>query len=850
MSTTGCRSRRDPNRHRGLTALVMAVAVAASAACARGDVQVEIGRNRAWAERAFTFAEQVPGAVHTLAIVHEDAAGDTKARRCAFGGPLRLGERVYERGLGVNSHSVLRVSLAQPAQRFLADIGLDRNVDNTVASVRFHVATGGRDLLATKVMRPGDGMQPIEVPLNGAREFELIVDTGGDERSFDQADWCDARVVLEDGQTLWLDDLATAGTPGVALPFSFVYGGKSSRDLLGSWRRTIQEDSSDATRHVRTVTFTDPESGLEVRAVCAVCLDTPGVDWTLHFTNTGTQDTPILEQIQALDVAIQPGIGAAAVLHRLNGGPSAADDWLPFDQAVPAGGKIDFAATNGRSSNVCPFFNLDWGSGGVITAIGWSGQWQASVARGSDGLQVRAGMQQLSLTLHPGESIRSPRIAQLYWTGADAARAHNLWRRMMFRHVLPKVNGKTATPPIAHLSDAFYEMNATNEANVFSHLEAVKGLGFEMFWLDAYFTHDGFPAGMGHYGFPIARAVALDRFPRGLQPIGEAAHAAGMGFLMWFEPERVAPKTELAKEHPEWVISPAQDGSGLFNLGLPEARQYMTEYLKAVVREYGLDCLRIDYNIDPLPFWQFANGLDPKRVGMTEIRYVEGLYAMWDELRAAYPHLLIDDCASGGRRIDLETASRSIPLWRTDATIDPLMRHDFNQAAIQNQVMTAGLSRYVPFSASGQMGASPYLFRSGFNAGISFAEDCRPKDYPRDLLRQAIAEGKRIRKYFFGDFYPLSDVTMSPKDWCVLQYHLEAEREGLLMAFRRHASPYRAFECEVRGLAPEKEYDVRVSRSYEPSESVRMKGSDLGHFSAEIDEKPGSLIIEYREVRE
>jgi alpha-galactosidase len=99
---------------------------------------------------------------------------------------------------------------------------------------------------------------------------------------------------------------------------------------------------------------------------------------------------------------------------------------------------------------------------------------------------------------------------------------------------------------------------------------------------------------------------------------------------------------------------------------------------------------------------------------------------------------------------------------------------DFNQAALQNQVMTAGLSRYVPFSTSGQMGATPYLFRSGFNAGIAFGEDVRSAAYPHDLLRQGIAEGKRIRKYFFGDFYPLTEVMTSPEDWCVPQYHRTA----------------------------------------------------------------------------
>jgi alpha-galactosidase len=301
-----------------------------------------------------------------------------------------------------------------------------------------------------------------------------------------------------------------------------------------------------------------------------------------------------------------------------------------------------------------------------------------------------------------------------------------------------------------------------------------------MFWVDAYWTRDGFPAGMGHYGFPIERAEPRDRFPGGLSPIGEAAHKEGMGYLMWFEPERVHPGTALAKEHPGWVISPAGDGSGLFNLGIPEARGYMTHYLKTVVKEYGLDCLRIDYNIDPLPFWDFLNKKDPDRLGMGEIRYVEGLYRMWDEILSAHPRLFIDNCASGGRRIDLETCSRSIPLWRSDNTCDmvDLRPATILDAALKNQLMSAGLNRYLPFSVVGQMGAAPYFFRSGFNGGISFAEDCRPAGYPRDQLREAIAEAKRLRKYWFGDFFPLSEATLDPAGWCVLQYHRPAERAG------------------------------------------------------------------------
>ena len=108
---------------------------------------------------------------------------------------------------------MLRVFTAQPAARFVADIGLDRNVDNTAASVTMHVSVDGQDRFQTPVLRPDGKMQAIDVPLDGATSFDLVVNDGGDGRGWDQADWADARVVLQDGTQLWLDELANQASP-------------------------------------------------------------------------------------------------------------------------------------------------------------------------------------------------------------------------------------------------------------------------------------------------------------------------------------------------------------------------------------------------------------------------------------------------------------------------------------------------------------------------------------------------------------------------------------------------------------------------------------------------------------
>ncbi len=809
----------------------------------------EIAFNRQWAEHAFVESAQTPPG-HGLRIVREDGPGDTKVGHCAAGGPLRLGSKTYSRGIGVNSYSVLRVSLDQPAARFLAVIGLDRNVDNTPASVAFHVAVGGKDVFATGVMRASNEVQTINVPLNGARAFDLIVDEGGDGRGFDQADWADARVVLQDGSELWLDDLARQPVMGGEIPFSFVYGGRPSAEFLGQWLRSVQDQAADVAKQQRQriLTLTDPETGLEVRAVATIYTDTPGVDWTLHFTNKGTRDTPLLEQVKAVDVTVRPGVSdQPPVLHRLR--PDV-ENWLPLDQPLPNGQRIEFAPVAGRSSlGACPFFYLAWKGGGVVTAIGWTGQWAASVEHTNGGLHVAASMQNLRLKLHPGETTRSPRILQLYWSGDDPFRPYNLFRQTMLKHIVPKINGQPVTPPIAHLSTAFYEMDKGTEADVLSHLKSIEGLGFEYFWLDAYYGRDDFPT-VGNYVLPLLRGFNLKRFPGGIKLVGDAVRRAGMKFLLWFEPERICPGTLIAKEHPEWVVLPPDGGWGMFNLAVPEARQYITDYLNTSVKEYGISCVRMDNAVLYNGLWEAVDRATPDRRGLAEIRYVEGLYRMWDDLLAANPELFIDNCASGGGRIDLETCARSIPLWRTDGTIGPLLAGDFAQAAAQNQAMTAGLSRYVPFSVSGQMGATPYLFRSGINGGgISFAEDVRPANYPRDLLKQAIAEAKRLRKYYFGDYYPLTDVTTDARDWSVVQYHRPIEQDGMFVLFRRPKSCFASYVLsEARAIEPEADYEVTQSRSYAPSQPTRMKGEDLQRLKVDVDESPGSVVVEYRKI--
>ena len=85
------------------------------------------------------------------------------------------------------------------------------------------------------------------------------------------------------------------------LPFSFVYDGRPSASVFSSWRPEQAERRLDENRTERTIALTDPKTGLALRCVATIYHDLPGVEWVLHLKNTGVADTPILENVHAIN---------------------------------------------------------------------------------------------------------------------------------------------------------------------------------------------------------------------------------------------------------------------------------------------------------------------------------------------------------------------------------------------------------------------------------------------------------------------------------------------------------------------------------------------------------------------
>ncbi|MBI5832860.1 MAG: alpha-galactosidase [Armatimonadetes bacterium] len=779
-----------------------------------------------------------------LTVLANHDAPSLNARQ---GKPLLLAGKSFERGVYCHAPSRILVRLPGPGATFTALVGVDSNSQTSGGrgSVDFAVSVAGGERFRSGTVREGMPPAAVKVPLDGATEFLLQVDTTPDGIACDQADWAEAKVALADGRELWLGDLPLRDDRAAALlaggpPFSFVYGGKPSSELLPTWKHE---------RRGTEQTWTDPATGLRVRLAGVAYPGFPTVEWTVHFTNTGEQDTPLLEQVQALAVDLNRPGGGEYLLHHNVGSPADGNDFSPRETVLGGGSTTRFGGAGGRSTNQhWSYFNLESPHGdgsrrGVVLAVGWPGQWAAEFARDvSSGLRVRAGMELTHLRLHPGESIRTPSIVLQFWQGGDWLRGQNVWRRWTMAHSMPRPGGELPRPQfVASSSRQYAEMIEADEANQKAFIDRYEeeGLKLDYWWMDAgWYIHNG--AGWPHVG---TWEVDPARFPGGLRPISDYAKARGFKTLLWFEPERVSAGTWLADNHPEWVLG--GKAGGLLDLGNDEARKWLIEHIDSVLTKQGIGLYRQDFNMDPLGYWRGHDAED--RQGITEIRHCEGLLAYWDELHRRHPDMLIDDCASGGRRLDLECARRAVPLWRSDYAFEP----------IGHQCMMMGLSTWLPYHGTGTVACAnagyygggrtpvePYAFWSNAGQSLGSGIDVRDRglDYP--ALRRLYGQWRQVNKYYYGDFYPLTPVSRDATVWAGWQFDRPEQGDGMVQVFRRQDSFYEAGRLKLRGLDAAAKYTVTDLDAHQPPRM--LTGAELAAgLLVTIGEQPGVRVLVY-----
>ncbi|MFE5410368.1 alpha-galactosidase [Microbacterium sp. NPDC056569] len=334
--------------------------------------------------------------------------------------------------------------------------------------------------------------------------------------------------------------------------------------------------------------------------------------------------------------------------------------------------------------------------------VAWSGNHRVLAERTTTGDAFLSGGELLlpgEVVLHPGAAYSSPWVVGSWGDGLTelSARFHDEWRARPQHPRRPR-------PVTLNTWEAVYFDHSLDRLTALA--DAAASVGVERFVLD-----DGWfegrrddTAGLGDW------TVDRDVWPKGLHPLADHVRRLGMEFGLWVEPEMVNPDSDLARQHPDWILRgrmslpPSARQQQVVDLSQPEAYAHIAGRLHALLDEYPIAYLKWDHNRDLV---DAASG----PAGSARVHaHTLAVYRLIDELKAAHPGLEIESCASGGARVDLGILDRTDRVWTSDS-LDPLERLD-------NQKHTGIV---VPPEMLGMHLTSPVVHSSGRTVSVGLS---------------------------------------------------------------------------------------------------------------------------------
>ena len=602
------------------------------------------------------------------------------------------------------------------------------------------------------------------------------------------------------------------------LPISFQLGNETIQGIPESWNPTATIRRPDCNLRETTYVGTSPD-GLQLRVEHRAYLDFDAEEYVAFLTNLGTADTPMVENIRMN--AHFPG--ADAILYHGNGDTKMEDGYEWQRDALTAPLTIEPCGDGTSCNGAFPYMRLLFADHGINLAFGWTGTWSATFTPDAAGVSLSMGQKRCHMVIHPGETIRVPSLVLVAYQGNDDD-GRNTWRRWYFAHILPKQNGKLLEPKCCmHLFQAGGkpEFTGATEENQIAAINTYlqNGIRPDVWWVDAgWYPCDFQWANTGNW-YPNA-----DNFPRGLKPLGDKCKETGMEFLLWFEPERIREGTDFATQHPDWCLHSMLDDNPnpnlLVDLSNPECCDYIIDMLDGYVKEFGVDIYRQDFNLRTDRgaagvCWQEAEAAD--RIGAVENLHIQGYYRMWDTLLDRNPGLLIDSCASGGRRNDIETMRRSVTLHYTDVGYGnhPIKCKQHRQMFEWIPYFRAhNMNWYNGENGYDKTSRNPdrYSFYAAMAPSITDMTTVFDSEEAFALSREMQPIWRKAAELMLGtDYYPLTECRKRADDFYAAQFHDPAAEKGVLHLLNGATATESTFTLALKGVQPHLTYRLTAS---------------------------------------
>lgn len=505
---------------------------------------------------------------------------------------------------------------------------------------------------------------------------------------------------------------------------------------------------------------------------------------------------------------------------------------------------------NSQTSHAEVMFSLDGkpreNSGRVIgAALCYSGNYELKIDTGdTDWHFFFAGINpdNSSLKLGSKEVFKTPELALTYSDEglSGASRNFHKWARN-YR----LAHGNTLRKILLNSWEGVYF--DINEEKMDRMMADIASMGGELFvmddgWFGVKYPRTQDDCALGDW------AVDRNKLPGGISGLVEMAEKHGIGFGIWIEPEMTNKISELYEKHPDWILkSPQREpvyGRGgtqlVLDLANPEVQDFIVGTVDALMTENpGIDYIKWDANMSVMNHG--SQYLPADRQSEMYIEYHRGFEKICDRIRAKYPDLTIQACASGGGRANYGVLPWFDEFWVSD-----------NTDALQRIYMQWGTSYFFPAIAMASHISAvpnhqtyrtvPLKYRIDVAMSGRLGMEIQPQNMTEEeigLCRNAIAEYKTIRPVVqFGDIYRL----VSPYDGLGLASLMycspEKDRAVFYWWKTEHFRDEHLPRVRMAGLNPDAEYVVhelnRIDRVPLPFEGKAFSGRFLMESGLEI----------------
>lgn len=624
---------------------------------------------------------------------------------------------------------------------------------------------------------------------------------------------------------------------GNDLVFSFIMNNESADIILaGAEVKSIKNKTKDYIDYEKIWNCND---GLVVRLKARQYRLFPAVEWTVFIKNNGSKKSQVISELYGINYVLNKN-AANTVVHTNRGDDCSARSYQPYDVQLRYGEAKEFYPTvndqgypSGKSTDRdgWPYWNIQNGTSGTILALGWPGTWSCTMSNADDRFAIKAGQKVFNSFLEPGEEVRTPLVCMLFWKDKDFALSQNLWRRFYLSYIIPHFDGVPEKPVLE------IQVTLNEKGRVRAQKLLAAGINPRVCWNDA----NWYPSDNGNWLETGNWIMRKEDYPDGGRPFVDWAHSEDMESLLWFEPERVyRGNNDLYKNHKDWLLTLGQQNSDILDEGNAECRSWLIDHVDSIIKANDLDWYREDMNgVGPFDAWVNADkkkGED--RMGITENMYIQGHLAYLDSLKARNPGLHFDNCASGGRRNDLESMKRAVPLLRSD-----FQRPSNGEDMVRgNQGHTWGLSFWFPFQGTAAYIYDKYSYRSFYLPGYGMGNDI-------ESMKVSYKECEEIAPLMlYGDYWALTEYSIDKDKWIAWQFNREDTGDGCIQAFRREDCTESYVLLKLKGLKKKGLYEVF---DYDKGNDFVISGDEMMKrgLTVWVDDKPSSVLMRYKRIK-